>query len=103
PLGTAGAPYNAPLQSAGGTGSSTWSLATGSVLPPGLTLASSGLISGTISATAALTTYSFTVQAMDSSLPPLTATSALTMQVLKPTGAACQQISWNVAGTDTPA
>ncbi len=47
PGGTVGAPYTAQLNATGGTGSFTWSLASGA-LPPGLVLGgSTGLISGT--------------------------------------------------------
>ena len=47
------------------SGASTFSLATGSTLPSGLTLSSSGLLSGTITGLTQDTTYSFTVNAID--------------------------------------
>ena len=43
-MGTA---YNATLQASGGAGTLTWSLASGSALPAGLSLSSAGAISGT--------------------------------------------------------
>jgi hypothetical protein len=46
PLAYAGAAYSTPLKAVGGSGSYTWSLASGS-LPTGLSLASNGTISGT--------------------------------------------------------
>ena len=56
--------YSATLQAAGGAGSLTWSLASGSSLPAGLTLNAAGAISGT--PTAAGTT-TFTVKVTDAS------------------------------------
>jgi hypothetical protein len=46
PAGDVGTPYAAQLQAAGGSGAYTWSL-TGGALPDGLTLSTSGAISGT--------------------------------------------------------
>lgn len=100
PLGTAGYPYLATLQSAGGTGSVTYSLKAHSVLPPGLTLSSTGTISGTISSTANLSTYKFVVVASDSLSNQ--AASTLSLQVLKTTGAACNNIVSNIANTTSP-
>jgi hypothetical protein len=48
PDGTNGVPYNVALSATGGQAPYTWSLASGSAgLPPGLTLSSAGVISGT--------------------------------------------------------
>ena len=55
--------YSQPLQATGGTGQYTWSISSGS-LPVGLTLAPSGVISGTPTT---LGTSSFTVQVNDGS------------------------------------
>jgi large repetitive protein len=46
PVGDVGTPYAAQLQASGGTGAYTWSV-TGGSFPDGLTLSSSGAISGT--------------------------------------------------------
>lgn len=62
--GAVGTAYNASLQVTGGAGTLTWSLASGSSLPPGLTLSSLGTISGTPN-TAGKTT--FTVKVTDAS------------------------------------
>jgi hypothetical protein len=62
--GTVGAAYSAALAETGGSGTLTWALASGSSLPAGLSLSSSGTISGT--PTSAGTT-SFTVKVTDSS------------------------------------
>ena len=95
--------YQVPLAVlAGGTGNVTWSLASGSTLPSGLSLSSAGIISGTIASTVPLATYNFTVQASDSGSPPQTASSTLSLTVLAPTGASCNNITWDVAGTTTP-
>ncbi len=62
PGGTVGVPYNATLTASGGTPSYRWSLASGA-LPNGLSLASStGVVSGTPTATG---TFAFTVRVQD--------------------------------------
>lgn len=63
PNGQVSSAYNHALTAEGGTGSYTWSLASGS-LPAGLTLSPSGVISGTPSAPGVA---GFTVQISDSS------------------------------------
>jgi len=75
--GTVGAAYSVPLQASGGAGALTWSLASGT-LPNGLSLSSSGVISGTPTATG---TSTFTVQVADSGSPALTATKQLSITV----------------------
>lgn len=63
PIGTVGAAFSAQLGATGGQPPYTWSLATGSANPPpGLTLYSSGLISGTPTTNKVST---FKVQAID--------------------------------------
>jgi hypothetical protein len=78
PNGTVNSAYSATLQSAGGTGTVTWSLTQGSSLPVGLGLSSSGQISG-LPTTAG--TSSFTVAATDSSTPPQTETQQLSITI----------------------
>lgn len=65
PNGIVGVSYNATLAASGGTPPYTWSLATGSNLPPGLSLGASGTISGTPTTSGP---YSFTIQVRDSGL-----------------------------------
>jgi hypothetical protein len=77
PNGTVNSAYSATLQSAGGTGTITWSLAQGS-LPLGLNLSGTGAITG-LPTTAG--TSSFTVAATDSSTPPQTKTQGLSITV----------------------
>jgi len=68
------------------SGASTFSLATGSTLPAGLTLNSSGLLSGTIAGLTQDTTYSFTVNAIDTENQdsPRTFSLAVTITVPDP-------------------
>lgn len=81
PKGNFGVSYTAQLTQTGGTAPYTWSIATGA-LPNGLSLSSSGLISGTPTATGS---FAFTVQVTDStpagSGGPFTDTKALSMNV----------------------
>jgi len=79
--GTVGAAYNATLQATGGAGTLTWSLASGSSLPAGLSLSSAGVISG--GPTAAGTT-SFTVKVTDASAAhegPVSVTKQLSITI----------------------
>ena len=77
---TQGVSYFAALQSSGGFGPYTWSLASGT-LPPGLTLSATGELTGYPSTSGS---YSFTVQVIDSSSPaPEVASEQLTL-VLSP-------------------
>jgi Putative Ig domain len=85
--GTVGTSYNQTLQATGGVGSYTWSL-NGTTLPAGLSLNSStGVISGT--PTASGTTTNITIQVTDSASPPNT------------TFKANLSITINAAGTPT--
>jgi hypothetical protein len=81
PTGMAGAAYPASsLTASGGTPPYTWSLATGSSLPDGLTLAADGTITGTPS-TAGTTEFTLTVT--DSTAPaPLASTAQVPITVL---------------------
>jgi hypothetical protein len=67
PAGTQAYPYQATLTAVGGTPPYTWSLNTGSTLPEGLSLSSSGLISGTFASTVELGNYTFSARVADSS------------------------------------
>jgi hypothetical protein len=66
PNATPDANYSATLQASGGVGTVTWSLASGA-LPTGLSLKSSGVISGIPTVPG---TWTFTVQVTDSSATP---------------------------------
>ena len=100
PVVTQGASYLAQLQSINGIGTVTWSVAAGSTLPPGLSLSSTGSITGTLASTEPVGNYPFSVTATDSSAN--LATLQLTLPVQKPTGANCNNIDWDVTGTTTP-
>lgn len=75
--------YYFVLSSSGGASPYTWSLAQSGSMPSGLTLdPSSGLISGTVSPSAAGSNYQFTVNIQDSLSPPQTFSQALSIDVL---------------------
>jgi len=99
---TQGYAYNMQLNGAGGTAPLSWSLPNGSNLPFGLTLSPQGLISGTVNSSVGVGDYSFFVSVTDSSSPPQTASTALTIPVGAPNGDVCNKIQWDVAGTSTP-
>jgi Putative Ig domain len=69
--------YSTTLSTTGGLGAVTWSL-TGGALPPGMTLSSTAVVSGTSNAAGA---YSFNVQAVDSGSPQQKATASYTLTV----------------------
>jgi hypothetical protein len=70
-----GAAYKAQLQATGGLPPYTWSAS--GTLPRGLTLSSSGLLSGTPRSTDKAGTYTIKVSAMDSSSTPLSSAASL--------------------------
>lgn len=81
PDGVVGSMYSQTLAAGGGTKPYTWSITSGS-LPAGLTLSSSGVVSGTPTAAGIST---FTVQVTDSTPgQPLTATNAVTLRIDSP-------------------
>jgi hypothetical protein len=78
PNGTVGTSYSVTLSASGGTAPYTWSI-TGGSLPAGLSLSSSGAITGTPSS---LGSSTFTVQVTDSTTPTaMTASQALSISV----------------------
>ncbi len=79
--GSVGVPYTASLSATGGVPPYTWSITSGT-LPAGLTLQSSGFISGTPTNQESQT---FTVQVSDSESPPATASAPLTLTINGPT------------------
>jgi hypothetical protein len=101
PFGTAGAAYYAVLQPAGGVAPVTWAVVSGH-MPPGLSLSPSGVISGDILSIAEIATYQFSVQATDSNKPASTVNAGLNIQVLNPTGASCNNITFDIANTSSP-
>ncbi|MBT1070249.1 putative Ig domain-containing protein [Pelotalea chapellei] len=86
PAGTVGTAYSQTLAATGGTGAYTWTwaAATGSALPPGLSLAeTTGAISGTPTTAG---TYNFSATVTDSASPAKTATQAFSI-IVNPVGA----------------
>ena len=79
PAGVMNMAYTGTLIAAGGTLPYSWSIASGS-LPPGLTLTSAGIISGTPTTTG---TVSFTAQVRDAGNPSQTVTSPLSITTTK--------------------
>lgn len=78
PGATLGSAYSAMVTAAGGLTPYTWTLATGSNLPAGLTL-TSGSPSATISGTPTATgTFTFTLNVSDAEGPPTTMTASAT-------------------------
>jgi hypothetical protein len=102
PSATQGFSYHAQLNAVAGKSPFTWQLASGSSLPSGLGLSTRGVISGTLSSSVEAGSYSFTISVTDSSSPPHTASSQLTLPVGSATGAACNNIYWDVTGTTSP-
>ncbi len=91
PNATLNTAYSATLAAAGGVTPYTFSLASGSSLPTGLTLSSAGAISGT--PTKAGST-AFSVQVVDSSTPtPLSQTGNLSITVNSSAGPSCGNMS----------
>ena len=78
PEATANAPYQATFAASGGIPPYVWTVATGT-LPTGLTLAPTGVLSGTPTTTGS---SSFTVNVTDSATTPGTASGAFVLQVV---------------------
>jgi putative Ig domain-containing protein len=93
PSGTQGSAYSTGLAATGGTTPYTWSIASPTGLPTGLTLASSGLISGTPTATG---TSSLTFKVADSSSPVQTKSVTLSLAVAAAQKASALTISANL-------
>ncbi len=75
PLALVGTPYSVQLTSANGTAPLTWTVTPW--MPPGLSLSSSGLITGNPTSVMCGTGSSIAVKVTDSSTPPKTATANL--------------------------
>jgi hypothetical protein len=76
-VATFGTPYSQTLAAAGGSPAYTWSVSSGS-LPPGLSLGSSGAISGTPTQGGG---FAFNVTVNDSAIPQQSKTAALSISV----------------------
>lgn len=100
PQATASAAYEVTLATSSGTGPFTWTMANGSTLPSGLTLSSAGVISGTLSSSVGVGTYTFTVQVKGSK--PNTVKKTFTLGVYANMKDSCNNLSWDVVNTTTP-
>lgn len=94
PAAQVGSPYSQQLQASGGREPYTWSVDVNSTLPSGLSLSSTGLLSGT---PAAAGPTDFVVDVSDGQQPPLTAAQPLGLLVV-PAGVA---IGASSAGSTT--
>jgi hypothetical protein len=101
PQATQTAAYEATLAAAGGSGSYTWALASGSTLPSGLTLSSAGEISGTLASSVLAENYTFTVKVTDTSTGD-SATALENINVFPNLADNCNDISFDVPNTTTP-
>ena len=101
PQATQSAAYRATLATSGGVGPYTWSLPSGSTLPLGLTLSSSGVLSGTLDPSVAAGNYTFTVQVTDTSNGKV-ASTLFTLGVYANLKDNCNDVSFNVPNTTTP-
>lgn len=79
----------------GGFGPFTWSLLNGTTLPPGLTLSSTGAISGSPTTTG---TTNFTVKITDSETTPVSQQASFSMTVVDPVNSPCSVITNNNPG-----
>ena len=95
PVGTVNVPYVTTLAVTGGTAPYVWTVKTGT-LPPGLALATTGVLSGTPTASG---TSSFTVQAVDSETSPQVATAAFVLQIGGPLAVQSTSLPAGNAGT----
>ncbi len=103
PSATQNYPYQANLNAIGGTPPYSWTLATGSVLPAGLSLSTSGLITGSIASTVAVGNYTFTGHVQDSSLVKQKGSKLFTLPVGAYSGYKnCNNISVNAADGSGP-
>jgi Putative Ig domain len=79
PSGAVGTPYSVQFAATGGTAPYTWSVASGSALPAGLTLTASGLLSGTPTAGVSAAMLGITVT--DSETPAISITANFTLTI----------------------
>jgi hypothetical protein len=94
PAAAGGQPYSATLAATGGIPPYSWSVTSGS-LPPGLTLSTAGVISGTPHVAG---TYSFTVTVSDSESPAMTASATFSISVSGPVITGLQPASGRASG-----
>lgn len=101
PQGTQNAAYEFALATSGGTGPYTWNLSSGSSLPTGLTLSSTGEISGTVASSVATGNYTFTVNVTDQSNGAQD-NSTFTLGIFANLADNCNDLSYNDPNSGTP-
>jgi len=101
PIATQNAAYERTLNATGSGGPFTWSLVSGSTLPSGLTLSSTGTVSGTLASTVGTGTYTFTIQVKDTTSGK-TASTLFSLAVFANLGDNCNDTSFDVPNTSTP-
>lgn len=79
PAGAEGTAYSEQFAATGGTSPYTWSVASGSTLPAGLTLSTAGLLSGTPTTAVSSATFGITVTDSETPAVSITQTFALTI------------------------
>jgi hypothetical protein len=100
PSATQSSAYQATLSATAGTPPYTWSLASGSILPTGLSLSTAGVISGTLAAGVGIGSNTFTATATDSTSK--TASAVLSLPVFAKTGAECNEITFDAGDGSGP-
>jgi hypothetical protein len=104
PNGANGVPYNQAITVTGGVTPLTFSLQSGTPLPPGLALNATGSIVGKPTAPTVgqqMTTTSFTVVVTDNGTPPVSVTEPYTISVTPPPVLAITSTSLKAAVTNT--
>lgn len=101
PSATQTAAYQYQMSAIGSPGPFSWTVANGSTLPSGLTLSSTGLLSGTLASSVAAGTYPFSITVTDQTTHG-TATTAFTLTVFADLGDNCNDLSYNDPDTGTP-
>jgi hypothetical protein len=94
---TRGVSYQQQFTTTGGQGANTWALSSGA-LPPGWTLNTAGLLSGTATTDG---TYTFAIKATDSANPPQTATQQYTLPIAEPV-VVTSSATWPTACANQP-
>ncbi|HXW54375.1 MAG TPA: Ig domain-containing protein [Candidatus Cybelea sp.] len=79
PNASVGTAYSEQFTATGGTAPYTWSVASGSTLPAGLTLSGSGLLSGT--PTTAVSSATFSIALTDSETPPVSVSAQFALTI----------------------
>jgi hypothetical protein len=82
PIATVGVSYSDTLAATGGVAPYTWSIASGSKAPAGLTLSAKGVLTGKPTTAAAAATFKVTVK--DSEKTPKSITATLTLEIVSP-------------------